>query len=339
MGEFLQKEFVDFHKKIKQDDYGDLRDKREMLIQELRDWLQQNEKPSFDEFNQGSYAMKTTIEPLDGEDYDIDVGLEFKLSIDDYEPTEVKQWVIDAFSSKPNRNVESKTPCVRVQYIKNGEPRFHLDFASYGRKDASVKKENLHLAVGKPNAKKENKKWDPAEPFELKEKVNSAFDDPDEQMQMRRCIRALKRWKDFKFSCGDGRPTGIAITAMALKWFEPCVYDPISQEEKVSDLTSLNKLVSKIISNNHGLDVRLPVKPENDLFSKLKTSITNVETYKKRLEELRHALKEASEKEDEHDAAGILQKHFGEDFPQPPKKEKPRITGQPAIAPSLGSAC
>lgn len=339
MGEFLQKEFGEFHQKIAQDDYGDLRDKREMLIQELRDWLKQNNKPGFDEFNQGSYAMKTTIKPLDGEDYDIDVGLEFHLSIDKYkDPTEVKQWVIDAFSKKQNRNVIPKKPCVRVQYIKDGEPRFHLDFAVYGRKDVNSKKENLYLAIGKPHSNEANKKWESAEPFELKEKVNNAFEKPDEQMQMRRCIRALKRWKDFKFSNGNGRPTGISITAMALEWFKPYVYDPISEEAKVSDLKALSSLVSKIESNNYGLNITLPVKPGNDLFSKMKNSETYIENYKKQLKGLKAALKDASEKDDEHDAGEILQKYFGTDFPIPPKKEKPRTTNQPAIAPSIGSA-
>jgi fido (protein-threonine AMPylation protein) len=338
MSQFLQKEFTEFHTKIKQDDYGALNEKRTMLIQELRSWLKANEKPGFNEFNQGSYAMKTTIEPLDAEDYDIDVGLEFHLCIDDYEPTEVKQWVIDAFSAKVNRNVEPKTPCVRVQYIKDGDPKFHLDFAIYGRDDASEQGKDLYLAKGKPKANEENKKWDPSDPFALKKIVNTAFEDAKEQFQMRRAIRALKRWKDFKFAEGNGRPTGIALTAMALDFFKPVVFDPITKEEKVSDLKAIRNLVSKIIDNNYGLDVVLPVEPGNNLCSKLKNSDTSVADYKSRLEALHDALKSAANHDDAHDAALILQKQFGSDFPVPPKEEKSKVTSAPAIAPSIGSA-
>ena len=37
--------------------------------------------------------MGTGIEPLPGEDYDIDVGLNFHLSKNNYLPVQVKQWV------------------------------------------------------------------------------------------------------------------------------------------------------------------------------------------------------------------------------------------------------
>jgi len=337
MGEFLQKQFDQFHKKIKQDNYDALREKRKLLIDELRDWLKNNDKPGFDEFNQGSYAMKTTIEPLSGEDFDIDVGVEFRLSIKDYEPIEVKQWVFDAFTKRANRTVEFRTACVRVQYVKDGEPRFHLDFAVYGREDDSKPKENLFLAKGKPSSNEKNKKWESANPFDLKDKVNDAFEDVDEQLQMRRCIRAMKRWKDNKFSDGDGRPTGIAMTACALKWFNPYIYDQVSQDTKISDLMALRDLVEKMINNNYGLDACLPVEPHNDLFSKMKNSDKNVGDYKKRLENLRDALNEANSEEDAHKASIIIEKHFGADFPIP-EKEEPRKSARPAIAPSIGSA-
>ncbi len=267
MAEFLQGQFDEFHGKIKLDridDYQALREKRDMLIQELRDWCKSNEKPGFDEFSQGSYDICTGTVPLAGEDYDIDTGLEFKIAISEYEdPTEVKQWVINAFSLRPNRTVESKTPCVRVQYLKEGEPKFHIDFAVYGRKDIEKPGEDMYLAVGKPGAKSENKKWGEAEPFALKSQISNKFSDAKERDQMRRCIRYLKRWKDLKFS--EGRPTGIALTAMALNWFSPKVKDSFTGKEKVSDFEALIVTVSPFSF----IPETVPIMPAQDIIINL----------------------------------------------------------------------
>ena len=340
MAEFLQTQFNEFHEKIKLntvEDYKELREKRDMLIKELRDWCKINAKPNFTEFNQGSYDMRTGIVPLEGEDYDIDTGVEFHLSIDEYDdPTEVKDWVIKAFSSRPNRNVQPKTPCVRVQYEKAGDPKFHIDFAVYGRKDVENPKTDMYLAVGKPNAKDENKKWDSSEPFTLKNIIADKFSDIAERAQMRRCIRYLKRWKDYKFS--DGRPTGISFTAMALNWFVPYVKDIFSRKDKISDLDALKNWVNKIKSNYYGLYVTLPVQPYNDLFTKIKANQLHLSNYQTRLSNLLIALQEASEEPDTHQAAKILEKQFGKDFPVPPKNSTARTTSGPAIAPSVGSA-
>jgi hypothetical protein len=336
---FLQKQFNGFHDNIRVNDLDDnqpLREKRDMLIKILEKWCKENGKPSFQSFNQGSYAMGTGNQPLLGEDYDIDVGLEFDIDVDDYEdPVEVKQWVYDAFDQNNFRVVEMKDPCVRVQYHKKGEVLFHIDFAIYGTKYGFLNlTSKLQLAKGKKNSTDENKYWEDSEPRKLKEDINSKFSDKEERYQFKRCIRYLKRWKDVNFnSLGTGRPTGISMTAMAYDWFEPEI-----DCGEIDDFTALTNLVENICNNNHGLNITLPVKPYNDLMEKLKVNKVNKERYIKQMDKLRDALLEAAEETDPHDAAKILKKVFGDDFPVPNKASTARVTGAPAITTSSQSA-
>src|SRR5690349_18746439 len=101
MAKYLQKEFEQFHEAIKLNENTEnskLRDKRDLLLRELRAGLKsifedrEDPTPKFDSFKQGSYWMGTGVKPLDC-DYDIDIGLKFHFSKEDYEPVEVKTWI------------------------------------------------------------------------------------------------------------------------------------------------------------------------------------------------------------------------------------------------------
>lgn len=337
----LQTQFNKFHENIKLNDIDDnqpLRDKRDMLIKELKKWGKDNEKPQFKFFNQGSYSFGTGIKPMSGEDYDIDVAIIYDLDIDEYDPVEVKKWIRDALTGY-NRTIDIKFPCVRVQYKKAGEPSYHVDFAVYGNKlDFFGSIKHQCLARGKENSMDENKWWEEAEPEKLKEILNNEFSDKEKRYQFKRCIRYLKKWKDKNFSsAGNARPNGIAMTACTYEWFEPET-EAWNGEKELDDLTAMDNLVDSIISNNYGLDVTLPVLPGNKLFEALSASEAHEEDYIKKIKKLSTALEKAKDEPDPHYAAKILRKVFGDDFPIPPKKDTARVSGGPAIAPSTESA-
>ena len=113
----VQTYFNKFDEKIRRsyNDNSILREKRDLLVNDLRVGLRRYfqdynmRTPRFETFNQGSYAIGTGIEPLPGEDYDIDVGLVFHLSRNDHSSVEVKQWVHEALNTG-NRTVEFKRP-------------------------------------------------------------------------------------------------------------------------------------------------------------------------------------------------------------------------------------
>ncbi|MEP5790417.1 MAG: nucleotidyltransferase, partial [Cyclobacteriaceae bacterium] len=271
----------------------------------------------FDPENQGSYSMGTGVKPLTGGDYDIDVMILFNFSKDDEDkkPVTVKEWVYEALN-KPNRTVQYKYPCVRVQYHKSGEEHFHVDLALYANLNANGK---TYLSKGKPTSANVDKKWEESNPKVLKDKINNKFLDSDDRQQMKRVIRYLKRWKDLKFkSQGNGRPTGIAFTALAYDHFSPEINRvSFNSSTEPNDLVALRKLVGQIIDQfnwwNGRITTYLPVEPGNDLFEKL--SEGQCKTLKEKLENLKSVLKKAENEPDPHEASKMLNKELGEDFP------------------------
>lgn len=323
----VQTYFNKFHDTIRRsyDDNSILREKKDLLLRELREGLRRYalasgvKIPRYDSFNQGSYAMGTGIEPLSGEDYDIDVGLTFHILAADYSPVEVKEWVYEALKSG-NRTVEYKRPCIRVQYHRHGEVAYHVDFAVYSGKGDNWDN-RTYLAKGFLGSASENQVWEVAEPHSLLEAFRLKFPNEEDQNQFRRVIRFLKRWKDVNFTAeGNARPTGIALTACAMNWFQVgIVYNFSNGKRYYDDLTALKNLAQSIIyqfgSWNTRISVHLPVPPRNDLFEKMGDK--QMGNFKSKLEALVDLLTEAAAASDTASACDSLQCIFGDDFPTP----------------------
>ena len=264
----LQAQFKKFHetiriKNLKEDEDSNyhLRQKRDMLINELRAYFDEKwkdnpeEKPRFEWFNQGSYSMGTGVIPLAENDFDIDIGLSFKVAKFDYpDPVTIKNLVYEALQNS-FRTVEMRMPCVRVQYTKAGENRYHVDFAIYSDKECNGD-EQTYIAKGKLYSASENRIWEVSCPRELKKKIDNKFSNVSEKKQFKRIIRYLKRWKDNTFaSSGNSAPTGIALTALAYDWFQPDIsYDSFSSEVISNDLSALKNFISFAIAQKGLLD-------------------------------------------------------------------------------------
>jgi hypothetical protein len=316
----LQSHFNKFYNviKIDFDDNKPLRDKRDLIVSNLRDGLNKlSYPPTFRYFNQGSYDLATGIEPVPGEDYDIDVGIIFNFSKSSYKPVQVKEWVYNALNTG-FRTVEIKRPCVRVQYHQNAAKWFHVDLAIYSTdKDYSGNEVN-HIAKGFIGSSEDKKLWELSEPFKLKDLLKSKIADSLDREQFRRIIRYLKRWKDYNFSSTvAGRPTGIALTACCYNLFTPqkdYVYSLYNYQ--YNDLRALQNVVNGMISMftwNNQISVKLPVQPYNDLFEKM--SNEQMVLMKTKLITLRDTLLSASNELYSFNACTKLQKVFGGDFP------------------------
>ena len=116
----LQKEFRVLHDAIKLGTYDEnatLRQKRDLLIDELRDKLKDEKIPgtdkslTFTKYDQGSYAMNTGVKPKN-DDFDIDVGIIFDITNDDYDSHKLKQLIFDKLDTQHNRTVEYNRPCM-----------------------------------------------------------------------------------------------------------------------------------------------------------------------------------------------------------------------------------
>lgn len=321
----LQTQFNKFHDNIKIDFNGNkpLRDKRDIILDALRAGLEKDyptNTPTFDWFNQGSYDMATGVEPLEGDDYDIDVGIIFNLTKDDIEPVSLKEIVYNILNSVYQRKVEIKRPCVRVQYQKAGEKLYHIDLAiySHGKNFWGNMNDTLYIAKGFSGSSADKKIWEVSEPLELKKKIKNKISDDSDREQFRRVIRYLKRWKDYNFlSSGTEKPTGISLTACCYYLFSvQKSYNKITQSYRYNDLEALKNIINGILNTFNGytrISVKLPVSPKNNLFEKM--SDNQMENFKTKLENLKNVLDNASNDSQTTMACMRLRSVFGGDFP------------------------
>ena len=83
-----------------------------------------------DFYLQGSYSLKTMVEPLNPKDeYDLDDGIYLKHTDNDIsEPTteKVSNWIFEAVKDH-TKKIENKKNCVRVIYADE----YHIDLAIY----------------------------------------------------------------------------------------------------------------------------------------------------------------------------------------------------------------
>lgn len=339
----IQKQLREFDEQVRLKKYGEnkeLRDKRDSILKRLRE---NPTVPSFEELNQGSYAMGTGIKPADG-DYDIDVGLRFNVQKADYpNPVDLKELVANALEGHTELGTKVRRSCVTVTYKKAGEKAFHVDLAVYAWDNIDTK-QRLFISKGKLGSDEKNRSWESSEPQTLLDTVDGKFKG-DEQDQFLRVIRLLKRWKSEKFPIeGSSAPTGIALTALALKSFLPVVAkDAFTNKASPDDRKAMRDFVDQIINqfvrqtskrsdglHHYRLTVSLPVAPGNDLFEKMTDE--QMTQFRDRLLELRDVLDEVTQEVDLVAACKALKKHFGDEFPVPDKSETAEKRGRAVVS-------
>lgn len=332
----LQKYFKDFNKTIKMDyaEKAELASKRDILLKKLRD---SGELPSFTELNQGSYGMYTGVEPLDRE-YDIDVGLRFKVNKDGYdEPTELKNKIYDILQNHTEYGAKVKNPCVTVTYKKNGETAYHVDLTVYAYEDKENSESQLYLARGKDN-KPEEICWEKSDPKGLVDHINGKFEcDDKDREQYKRIIRYMKRWKNLKFTnSGNAEPPSIGITLIAADKFEVSKsYDYLEEKCNYDDLEALIDFSKKIqglftfkgIADSgrllyrikYPLPFTLDFDNDTDIFKKMTDSYMT--DFKDKVDKLVGDLEAVKGEADEVEQCKLLNKIFGDDFKVPDKKD------------------
>lgn len=282
--------FLDFNDSISlsKTKSDNLKRGRDALRAKIKKWFTDNgkQKPSF--CWQGSFAMKTTVNPINDGEYDLDDGV-YLDGYSDKDTSEwpatstVHSWIKSAVTGHTQEDPIDKDTCVRVVYSSG----YHIDYPIY-----IVKDDVAYLAH-------KTKGWIISDPKAFKEWFIQNVKDEGEQL--RRLVKYLKAWKDFK----SVSLKGIEITILATNNFN--VYE--GRDEKCLHDT-VYSIISSLESNFSCIK---PVAPGEDLFdgaseTKKKGIISALTTLKDKLDL-------AINEQDPQAASEYIISVFGDRFP------------------------
>lgn len=298
----LQKQFEKFHKNIKVES-SELREKRDIIVEKIKKSLSEDNQPIPEVLNQGSYIYGVGIKPVSGEDYDIDVGLDFSIKSSEYNAQEVRSWVYDAIK-KHTDEVKNKGPCIRVIY----QVGYHVDLVCYARYKEDELKETFQLAH-------KNGSWVLSDPKKIKEYIKTAREqfkntkDSSGSDQLQRVVRYLKRWNDLA-SPGesDDKPIGLAVLLYCIEVLRSSFYD---SQGNLDDLQALAYVAERAKKSNK-ISAYKPDTQE-DVFSKISDS--GMEKLISRFQKLHDALLKARNSDKLKEACEVMRDQFGDDFP------------------------
>lgn len=230
----------EYNDKVKLDSSreGVLRTSRDSIKDTIIKYFKDNNKkePTFK--GQGSFKMKTTINPKDTNDeYDVDYGVYIRSEdiihagseqnqSEWKSPTTVHNWVYEAVKNKTSQLPENKNKCVRVKYAP-GETTYsyHIDLPIY------VECNNkYYLAV------KNDNEWVESDPTEITDWFRNEINTKTEQLRV--IVRFLKSWSKLQ-SWNCKKPTGLIITIL-------CANEFSEQGDGIYDI-ALHETVNNII--------------------------------------------------------------------------------------------
>lgn len=303
--------FQTFHDRIKlpPSKKEDLREARDALRKRVKKHFKEVLKSNVPKFwIQGSYAMATIANPLDGE-YDIDDGL-YLQNLDankDKWPTTsiVHDWICKAVEGHTDEDPVDKRTCVRVIYAG----QYHVDLPIYGANNSLY-----YLAEKGKNG------WNESNPKALTEWFKNEVQAKGEQL--RTVVRYLKAWADYKEN-KIKMPSGLFLSVLAGDHYE-------SYERDDSSLGATVKNIFGMVSNN--FVVNNPVDPKEDLAKHLTEA--QKENFKSPLSNLLVSAGKALKEDDKKKASQIWQKELGERFPiydDSGKKKDFLVTSGPAL--------
>lgn len=257
------------------------------------------EKPKY--YMQGSYAMYTAINPEEDEEFDLDDGIYLQgYSVDkDTWPatTTVHDWVKKAVDKHTSNNPIDKNTCVRVVYAE----KYHIDLPIYIMGQDGAENECAYLAH-------KSKGWIESDPKAFKEWFQKCVNENGQTI--RHMVKFLKAWKLKK----EIDISGMAITILVCN-----NYLVTADREDISLLDTVTNILDSLDAK---FECYKPVTPKDeDLFAgyserKKENVINSLKTLKSRLNKVIY------EEKNEKKATDLLQKEFGDKFPDGENKDK-----------------
>ncbi|MEB3281407.1 MAG: hypothetical protein VKK42_21045 [Lyngbya sp.] len=172
-----------------------LRTSRDAVRKKIRLYFRNKQNGLTPKFHgQGSLMMNTIIEPLDRE-FDIDDGIYFKVEAEPVQSVSTfHRWIWEAVDGHTNQKPIDKQTCVRLVYAG----QYHLDLPIY------------YMIEGQtPYLAHKGKGWIKSDPREFIKWFN---DKADNNGQLKRIVRYLKAWSDYRK--GD-LPSGLIFSILA----------------------------------------------------------------------------------------------------------------------------
>jgi hypothetical protein len=171
-----------------------LRGSRNAVRNKIKKYFQEKKNELTPKFHgQGSFMMNTIIKPIDGQ-FDIDDGIYFKV---DSPPTQsiatLHTWISNAVNGHTKQKPIDKNTCVRLVYVG----QYHIDLPIY------------YIVEGQsPYLAHKSKGWIQSDPREF---INWFNQQADANGQLKRVIRYLKAWSDYRK--GD-LPSGLILSIL-----------------------------------------------------------------------------------------------------------------------------
>lgn len=286
-----------------------LRSARDAIRDRIKEHFKEVLEKQIPEFrSQGSFAMFTVVNPLNGE-FDIDDGVYLQNLPPDISqwpsPETVHKWIYNAVSGHTKEVPTNKRTCVRVTYAGN----YHVDLPIYSPLD-----EESYLA------EKGDKGWHESDPIAFAKWFIGRVGIKGEQL--RRIVCYIKAWANFKSSKGK-LLNSFLLTILVANNFEK------SDKDDVSFSATSRNIYDSI---NTSTNISNPVDSDEIVSSRVSESQWSY--FKENLSELLNNASTALKNDDKEEASKIWRKEFGERFPEyKGSKEgyKPLKTSAPAI--------
>lgn len=246
--------------------------------------------------------MNTTILPISGE-YDVDDGV-YIFGTEDDRPTPqtAHNWIYDAVKNRTNQDTIDKNTCVRVQYAKS----YHVDLPIY-YKTTDKLNETFYDSVDVPKLAHKDKGWIESDPYAFKLWFDEMTKGKD---QLKRIVRYLKAWTDFK---GHLKlPSGLVMTILAVNYYVPKANDDEALLETIKEIQrnidDTRSVFAQYVCKRPTVD-----KTEN-LLDKYSAS-TRKTAFLEALNNMIVSGSQALETKSKKDACAKWQKHLGDRFP------------------------
>lgn len=297
----LHSEFTTFHDRVALTSGKKefLRKSRDAIRERIRKYFRENLKVESPRFRgQGSYAMGTIVNPLDGE-FDIDDGVYPKHlnENDDSEwptPETVHRWLVKATDGHTNEKPVDKRTCVRVRYAG----QYHVDLPSYAKLNGEYML-----------AEKGAKGWHRSDPKALTDWFKDHVEEHGQQL--RRVVRYLKAWADFQSGRRGKMPSGLILTVLATQNFRADERDDVS-------LADIANAISNAV--NPVFCVYNPIDSDEELTARL-TDEQKVH-FQKAISDLASDAAKAIDTDDREEASKLWRKQLGDRFPAVEKDDR-----------------